>query len=362
MSRFRTLLLASLVLPTVPLAAQDTPQGLPLSAPTATPTPVPVEPATAPLPTATPTPDATPSPTPSPTARATEPLAARPSPRPSASATSRVSSSPAAPSTPPAAPAVDATPVPTATPATPPVIASPLPTTDDLPSRETAAWPWMLGAAALLVGGIGLWLARRQRTPEDEEIEAMGDAGGTEAAMPDAAVVASVRPDAVVEGGTGFALRFRPTRVGFNMLSATAEGELTIVNEGDVSVDDLRVRTALLGAHAGQDADLAAFLAEPIGRPDVPPFALAPGEARTVRVLAAAPRASLKTMVAAERPMFVPVLAVNLRGGAGGTAQAFAIGAERVDSAKLAPFWLDVPDRAYTAVAARPHGPAIGRG
>jgi hypothetical protein len=70
----------------------------------------------------------------------------------------------------------------------------------------------------------------------------------------------------------------------------------------------------------------------------------------------------MRTMVAAGRPMFVPVLAIDLR-GAGGlqVAQGFAVGVERVDSAKLAPFWLDVPDRAYAEVAARPHGAALVR-
>ncbi|SFP46275.1 hypothetical protein SAMN04488241_10287 [Sphingomonas rubra] len=237
----------------------------------------------------------------------------------------------------------------------PAVIASPLPTTDDRDNGGSRTWFWMLGAGVLLIGAIGLWLARRQRTPEDEEIEV--------AAVPDDTVAvgppAFLAPAAI---STPLALRFRPTRVGFNMLSATAEGELTVANEGAVPVSGLRVRAGLLGAHAEQEADVAEFLAQPMGRPVAPVFDLAPGERRTLRVVAAVPREAMRTLTAAGRPMFVPVLTADVRADDGTqVAQGFAIGAERVDSAKLAPFWLDVPDRAYTAVAAREHGPAVVR-
>jgi hypothetical protein len=43
----------------------------------------------------------------------------------------------------------------------------------------------------------------------------------------------------------------------------------------------------------------------------------------------------------------------------GQTAQSFAVGIERVDSPKLAPFWLDQPPRTVTEVGARAHGEAI---
>lgn len=213
----------------------------------------------------------------------------------------------------------------------------------------------MLGAGVLLVGGIGLWLARRRRTPEGEEIEVA-------AAPDDPAPVVPSAYLAPAAASTSLVLRFRPTRIGFNMLSATAEGELTVVNEGAALASGLRIRAGLLGAHAGQDADVAEFLAQPMGRSVAPAFDLAPGERRTVRVIAAVPREAMRTLTAAGRPMFVPVLTADVRDAEGTqVAQGFAIGAERVDSAKLAPFWFDVPDRAYTAVAAREHGPAVVR-
>jgi len=347
MTAIRSILLVSLAL-AAPIAAQETPQATPEpTVPTPAPTPV-VAPTASPTPTPIVTP--TPTPTPVPTPRAIATPVVRPTPRVVASPTPPAVPTPVPTST----PVPIATPSPVATAAAPPVIASPLPTSDEPAEQPMPAWPWMLGAALLVIAGLGLWLARRQRTPEDAAIEAVEPPVAP-------AVRAGVVPSPPLPAAT-LALRFEPRRVGFNMLSATVEGEVTVVNEGAAPVEDIRVRTALLGAHAGQDADLAAFLAEPMGRPVVPAFTLGAGEARTLRVVAAVPRDAMRTMVAAGRPMFVPVLAIDLR-GAGGlqVAQGFAVGVERVDSAKLAPFWLDVPDRAYAEVAARPHGAALVR-
>jgi len=347
MTAIRSILLVSLAL-AAPIAAQETPQATPEpTVPTPAPTPV-VAPTASPTPTPIVTP--TPTPTPVPTPRAIATPVVRPTPRVVASPTPPAVPTPVPTST----PVPIATPSPVATAAAPPVIASPLPTSDEPADQPMPAWPWMLGAALLVIAGLGLWLARRQRTPEDAAIEAVEPPVAP-------AVRAGVVPSPPLPAAT-LALRFEPRRVGFNMLSATVEGEVTVVNEGAAPVEDIRVRTALLGAHAGQDADLAAYLAEPMGRPVVPAFTLGAGEARTLRVVAAVPRDAMRTMVAAGRPMFVPVLAIDLR-GAGGlqVAQGFAVGVERVDSAKLAPFWLDVPDRAYAEVAARPHGAALVR-
>ena len=351
MTAIRSILLVSLAL-AAPIAAQETPQAAPEpTVPTPAPTPV-VAPTASPTPTSIVTPTPAPTPAASPRAAATPVVrptpVTRPTPRVVASPTPSAVPRPVPTST----PVPIATPPPVATVAAPPVIASPLPTSDAPAEQPMPAWPWMLGAAVLVIAGLGLWLARRQRTPEDAAIEAVAPpvAPGVRAGVVPPLPVATL------------ALRFEPRRVGFNMLSATVEGEVTVVNEGAAPVEDIRVRTALLGAHAAQDADLAAFLAEPMGRPVVPAFTLGAGEARTLRVVAAVPRDAMRTMVAAGRPMFVPVLAIDLR-GAGGlqVAQGFAVGVERVDSAKLAPFWLDVPDRAYAEVAARPHGAALVR-
>ncbi|MEG3173462.1 hypothetical protein U1708_14700 [Sphingomonas sp. ZB1N12] len=157
----------------------------------------------------------------------------------------------------------------------------------------------------------------------------------------------------------------RPLRAGLNLLSATVECELVVTNAGTAPAEAVRTGVALLTAHAGRDTDLARFNAAPIGRPATPPFALAPGESRTIRTVVAIARDAIQTMTAANRPMFVPVVATNILYATAGddaqTARAWVVGIERVDSAKLAPFWLDAPARMFTTVAARPHGAEFER-
>ncbi|MBC3943053.1 hypothetical protein [Sphingomonas albertensis] len=157
----------------------------------------------------------------------------------------------------------------------------------------------------------------------------------------------------------------RPLRAGLNLLSATVECELVVTNAGTAPAEAVRTGVALLTAHAGQDTDLARFNAAPIGRPTTPPFALAPGESRTIRTVVAIARDAIQTMTAADRPMFVPVVATNILYATAGddaqTARAWVVGIERVDSAKLAPFWLDAPARMFTTVAVRPHGAEFER-
>ncbi|MEG8057845.1 hypothetical protein [Sphingomonas faeni] len=157
----------------------------------------------------------------------------------------------------------------------------------------------------------------------------------------------------------------RPLRAGLNLLSATVECELVVTNTGTASAEAIRTGVALLTAHADQDQDLAQFNAAPVMRPVAPPFALAPGETRTIRTVTAIAREAIRTMTAANRPMFVPVVATNIlyvtAGDEAQTARAWVVGIERVDSAKLAPFWLDAPARMYTTVAARPHAVTFDR-
>jgi len=157
----------------------------------------------------------------------------------------------------------------------------------------------------------------------------------------------------------------RPLRAGLNLLSATVECELIVTNTGTASAEAIRTGVALLTAHADQDQDLAQFNAAPVVRPVAPPFALAPGETRTIRTVTAIAREAIRTMTAANRPMFVPVVATNIlyvtANDEAQMARAWVVGVERVDSPKLAPFWLDAPARMYSTVAARPHAAIFER-
>ena len=331
--------------PSIPGLERFSLPGIPRSTPTPTPTPspTPAPPVTSPSPAATPTPVPADAPTPRATPRA------RPAPapaEPTPTAAPAAETPPAVPVAP--APTVEPTPTPTSTP--------PAATTDE------PAWPWWLGGGApVLLGGAALallagWLALRRRP--DPEREPDLDQPVKPIASPPPPPPSSSTPRARLS------LDLRPTRAGINLLSATVDCEVRVTNTGDAAAEGVRVGVRLLSAHAGQDADLAAFQAQPVARPATPPFALAPGEFRAFRAVAALPHADVRPMDAAGRPMFVPVVAVNVlyraaKGRDGQTAQSFAVGIGRADSPKLAPFWLDQPPRTVTEVAARAHGAAV---
>lgn len=212
------------------------------------------------------------------------------------------------------------------------------------PDGGSGDWPVVLGIVAVALLALG-WVFLRRRAARAEPV------------VEPAPIPAAAR--------ARLAMTFRPIRAGLNLLSAISENEVVIANTGDAPAENIRVLTQLASAHTGQDDDLAGIYAAPIGRPSVPAFALAPGEERAIISIAALPRDAIRTLTAAGRPMFVPLVAVNILYTTGGIegqlAQAFAVGVERVDSAKLAPFWLDVPPRTVDQVAARPHAAAVER-
>jgi len=152
----------------------------------------------------------------------------------------------------------------------------------------------------------------------------------------------------------------RPRRGGINLLTATLDAELEIVNAGDAPAQTIQVVARLLSAHRDQQAELDALFAESRVRPAVAPFALAPGEARVLSLLLTLPRAAIRPIDMGGRAMFVPVAAVDVRYASGTaeaqTAAAFAVGVARDGAAKLAPFWLDAPARMHETLGVRPHG------
>jgi hypothetical protein len=161
-------------------------------------------------------------------------------------------------------------------------------------------------------------------------------------------------------------LALHPRRAGLNLLSATVEAELVVRNDGAVPASAIRIGATLIGATPGQGDDIAPVFTQPVGRPAAPPFALAPGEERRLRLVVAQPRAEIVSLTAGGRTLFVPVVAINALyeaapGVEGQSGRGFAVGVERVDSAKLAPFWLDQPARMHEQLAVRPYGAGVDR-
>ena len=159
-------------------------------------------------------------------------------------------------------------------------------------------------------------------------------------------------------------LSIAPRRAGLNLVTATADIGVTLRNSGPVTARNVRVDVRLLSAKAGQEGELGALFATPIARSVTPAFDLAPGTEKTTRALATLLRDDINVLNAAGRPMFVPIVAINVLydrgdGGTGQTAAAFAIGIERAGAEKLGPFWLDQSNMMHETLGQRPHALAL---
>lgn len=355
---------------------------LPSSRPTAQPTPEPLTPP----PTSTPTPvaTATPRPASTPVARPTPRVAPVPTPRVTPTPVPRVAP------TPNPTPRAVATPTPTPTSAPTPsagppsVAVAPSPVaTPTPPAVGEAAQPssdgwggWIAAGAGLVALIVGIVWWRRRTTVAGAPVEEMPVVSAAAGEMPPPPAMAMRQADAapamlapaadpVPAARAHVAIMLQPRRAGLNLLSATVEAELLLRNEGATPAVAIRVGAVLTGAAPGSPGDVGPLFAQPIARPATPPFALAPGEERRVRLVVALPRAEILPLDAGGRAMFVPVVAVNVLYDAGGvqgqTAQAFAVGVERVDSAKLAPLWLDQPARTFDAIGVRPYAAGVVR-
>lgn len=222
----------------------------------------------------------------------------------------------------------------------------------------------------LALAGVAWLLGRRGRS-EERTFYDLGAPDEHLAAEPAPARAAPARPVAPQPGlaaapapRAAIELAVHPRRAGLNLLSATAEVEVELVNAGALPAQDIAVDVRLLGARAGHDELLASHFAEPIARPVTARFALLPGEQRSVRAVAALPRDAMEPLVAGGRPMFVPVVAVNVlygweAEGRGQSAAAWVVGIAREGTDKLAPFWLDVQPRMHEELGAREHGLAV---
>ncbi|MBB3474870.1 hypothetical protein [Sphingomonas sp. BK345] len=337
-----------------------------------------------------------PTPRPTPTARATPAPAPRasPTPREAPTPTPRGIATPAE-----RAPAVVATPVAASSPSVTSPAAAPVGTPSPTPSLSAAAsgvipvpspasappaplWraDWLIAGALVLLVGAALLLWRRQRRKGSSDVHA--DEVAVSSATVEARAhqppasnpvppLAPVPTDslptspAVAAPRARLTVALRPRRGGINLLTATLDAELEIVNRGDAPAEAIYVTARLLSAHRDQQAELDALFAEPRVRAATAPFFLAPGEARVLPLLLTLPRAAIRPIDMGGHAMFVPVAAVDLRYASGAgeaqSAAAFAVGVERDGATKLAPFRLDGPARMHETLGARPHGEPVMR-
>lgn len=340
---------------------QPLPVPTPTPAPSATPTPAPAAPVRTPPIMIQPLP--TPTPAPPPRARAT-PSPARRAPGPSPAPTS----SPAPAPTPTPAPAI-AAPVVAPTPAATSAATS-------APARSlhpSLIWLFVFIAALILPGLIvAAWFYRRAQqgwagvaaAPDDDDDDwvAPPPAPGPARPVPSAPVPRRV-PGTTARPQLEVVLS--PRRAGLNITSAAVDYELVVRNTGQAPARNVRLGVDLITAGNSHDTELRAMFEHGVERPIVAPFALAPGEHKGVKAMAVLPRDAVNVVSVKGRPMFVPMIGINLLydwdGGAGQTATSHVIGIARGTDDRMKPFWLDGVPRMYDSVTEHAHAVAVRR-
>lgn len=313
--------------------------------PSPTPTPVPVPP---------PVVDATPQARTAPAERAagqnrrTVPQArtAEPAPAPTAAATppGATSGEPALPQSAPA-PAPLPQQAPVAVPAAPPAAATP-------------GWLWALGGA----GGMALlfaafWALRRRRRAPHAAFETPPDPvavpepplraappGIAPRPRPPAPHAAAAPPISSASSSDPFELVVRPLHLEMNAEEVLLEIELLIGNLQPGAAEAIRASLALISANPDQDRHVAGFHANPVADPAGRAFDLAAGAGGRMPARLRVRREHLHVVQVGGRPMFVPLVMVDLRWRAGLSVRRF--GADFMigtagQGAKLGPIWLD---------------------
>jgi hypothetical protein len=111
----------------------------------------------------------------------------------------------------------------------------------------------------------------------------------------------------------------------------------------------------MICAHAGQDAEIAAFFQQPIGKGDRIP-AIQPLGRISLKSAVRLPLAQLHSFKVEGRTLFVPLVAFNvLYGGDAQTSASFLVGRGTERDEKLAPFRLDLGPRIFRGLSSRPH-------
>lgn len=160
-------------------------------------------------------------------------------------------------------------------------------------------------------------------------------------------------------GGLGFILNAQ--RITVSMTQLMLEFELIAENHTDVAVASLDVATAMLTAHAEQDAQITRFFAE---RPDSPTTALevGPQMARGLNGKLSMPLAQVNPVETGGRSYCVPIMMIDARytwadGREERKSVAFVLGKGAQDASKLGPIFLDRGPGVTREVGARLHMP-----
>jgi hypothetical protein len=327
--------------PPVTVLPNVTPERFTLGTPTPAPVPIPA-------PTPTPTPTPTPAPVATPTQAAPRTIR---TPAPTAAAAPRASDALPAP-TPVATSTAAAAPAPEPSPVATPSSVQAVPTATQ--SAQTPGWIWMLAgaaASALALGGLWALQRRRRRDGEEEaeltaadEIPAPAPAPQPRVAPPPGIAPSPAAPASALPSGEPFEILVRPARVEVTEREVLLDLELLVGNRQSAQAENVRAALALISASPDQDRAIAGYHATPLAQPSAAPFDLASGAGARMPVRLSLPREHIHVVQVGGRPMFVPLMMVELKWRAGISIRRF--GADFMigtagQGAKLGPIWLD---------------------
>ena len=254
-------------------------------------------------------------------------------------------------------------------------------------------WPWIAALLALAGGGgFIVWSrrGRRQRYGDPGRMAFAGlvpDMGGEpappmrpkhdavpprpEPAPPEADNGWSLVPKPASPPGDGMivstrlkpelAIYFEPDRAVVTESDVMLQFDVVVTNSGSAPARDVLVEARMVSAHAGQDAEIAAFFQQPVGKGDriaaIQPFGKISLKS-TVRL----PIAQLHNFTVEGRTLFVPLVAFNvLFSGNSQKSASFLVGRGNEGDDKLAPFRLDLGPRIFRGLSSRPHSAGLSR-
>ncbi|AQR72361.1 hypothetical protein BXU08_00585 [Sphingomonas sp. LM7] len=226
-------------------------------------------------------------------------------------------------------------------------------------------WLWALagaGATALAFGGVWALQRRRNRSQsEEQDFEAPIAAPAPPRAVAPPPGIAPAAPPvpaapAAAPVGEPFEILLQPTRIEVTERDVLLDFELLLGNLQASAAENIRVAMAMMSASPDQDRNIAGYHANPMVDPAANAFDLAAGAGGRMPVRLALPREQVHVVQAHGRPMFVPMVMIELKWRAGISIRRF--GADFMvgvagQGAKLGPIWLDRNQQASQFAATR---------
>lgn len=225
------------------------------------------------------------------------------------------------------------------------------------------AWPWLLAAIALALGGLFLWRSRSRHAfagfADGPQVDAFVAPDLPPAQRPSPPAPPAAAPPSFGVVSTRLRPRlefvFKPLRCIVDDERVLVDFELELTNEGSAPARAVLVEASMFNAGPAQDQAIGAFFANPVAKGERI-AAIEPLKRISVRSQVVAPRANVQLFKVEGREMLVPLIAFNaLYGWSGGEAQSSSVYLLGRDTKheKLAPLRADLGVRQFVDLGAR---------